>query len=536
MHVFLSRRWVLFAVVVALCPPLVLADPMTDAMDVVSTSHSDAIEPITLRPGEIRSVPLEKDMTRVAVGNPDIVDLTILSPTEVLIQGKKSGSTNLILWEGPQQHALSVVVQDQAPEKIIGELRRIFDQIHLPDAQIKREDNKLFVIGQVPTKEDLSRVEQVLTLFPSAINLTTVQPEVIPPVREPPLVQLAVQVLEMTRTDLEEIGLSWPDSVSFTESALSDVTTPTALKQFGTSISRGSIAVTLNALIRNNRARLLAEPKLSTVSGKTAESFLGGEVPILSASSTGVGTGVVTTNIEFKSVGVKLKITPTVSETDDRITTVMESEVSALDTGTAISVSNVTIPGFKIRRAQSEFITGSGETIIVAGLLQTEDSKAVDQVPALGSIPVIGRLFKSPEFQSSQTELVISVTPEIVGDKAKSTDKAIALEQALASSEIAGSVEDPKLRYALQVQDRLAKAVRYPQREKELAIEGRVNLRMHLFSDGTLGKVLVAQSSGIQALDSEALKAAETQSPYPAFPTGLAEKDIWLDMPVIFRP
>ena len=493
--------------------------------------------PISLRPGEIRGGPMCNYITRVAVGSPEIVDVTILSPTEVLLQGKKAGTTNLILWEGQQQRTTTVTVQEQAPEELMNQLRRVLDQLHLPDALLKQEGNKLFVVGQVPSKDDLSHVEQVLTAYPTVINLASVQPSPPPPPgREAPLVQLAVQVLEMSRTDLQKIGLSWPESVSFTEAALSDVTTPTALKQFGTSISRGSITATLNALVRKNRARLLAEPKLATLSGKTAESFLGGEVPILSTSSTGVGSGVVTTNIEFKKVGVKLKITPTVGEKDDRITTVMESEVSAIDTSTAITVSGIVVPGFKVRRAQSEFISASGETIIVAGLLQTEDTKAVDQVPALGSLPVLGRLFKSPEFQSRQTELVIAVTPELVNDIAKSTDKTMAVEQALSSSEVAASVDDPKLRYALQVQDRVAKSVRYPQREKELGLEGRVNLRLHLFSDGTLGKVLVAQSSGIEALDAEALKAAETQSPYPAFPTGLAQKDLWLDLPVIFRP
>ncbi len=155
---------------------------------------------------------------------------------------------------------------------------------------------------------------------------------------------------------------------------------------------------------------------------------------------------------------------------------------------------------------------------------------------ALGSIHVLGRLFKSPEFQQKQTELVIAVTPQLVTEAGTTVDKTLAVEQALASSEVAAAVDDPKLRYALQVQDRVAKAVRYPQRERELGFEGRVHLRLHLFADGTLGKAMVAQSSGIEALDAEALKAAETQSPYPAFPTGLAQRDIWLDLPVIFRP
>jgi len=175
---------------------------------------------------------------------------------------------------------------------------------------------------------------------------------------------------------------------------------------------------------------------------------------------------------------------------------------------------------------------------VVAGLLQSEDAKALSQLPALGSIPVVGRLFRSPEFQTKESELIIAVTPELLTEAADAADRSLALEHALASAEVTGSVEDPKLRYALQVQERIGKTMRYPQRERELGMEGRVKLRLHLYADGSLGRAIIAQSSGIEALDLEALKAAETQAPYPPFPSDLAQsqQDVWLDVPVIFRP
>jgi TonB family protein len=128
------------------------------------------------------------------------------------------------------------------------------------------------------------------------------------------------------------------------------------------------------------------------------------------------------------------------------------------------------------------------------------------------------------------------VTPEILVDEAVKADHQLALEQALSVAEVTSSIEDPRLRYALQVQDRIAKALRYPEREKELNLEGTVKLKLHLFSDGTLGRAMVSKSSGIESLDAEALKVAESQAPYPQFPGQLPERELWLEIPVIFRP
>jgi TonB family protein len=196
----------------------------------------------------------------------------------------------------------------------------------------------------------------------------------------------------------------------------------------------------------------------------------------------------------------------------------------------------VKVSGFSVRKANTEVTTTSGETIMIAGLLSAEDSNTISQVPALGSMPVLGRLFRSPVTQSKRQELVIVVTPELLSDATPATEKSAALEQALALTPVTPPAEDPTLRYALQVQDRIAKSLQYPAHEKERGMGGQVKLRLHLLQDGTLGQALIAESSGIESFDQETLRVAQQQSPYSPFPPDLFQQELWLELPVQFRP
>jgi len=234
-----------------------------------------------------------------------------------------------------------------------------------------------------------------------------------------------------------------------------------------------------------------------------------------------------------------LKMTPQAHVEQGKITTVIQAEVSEVDSSVALSVpvgnQTVQVPGFAVRKANTEVTTASGETIMIAGLLQAKDTNDASQVPALGSIPVVGRLFRSPETKSTQRELIIAVTPELLLEAEQGADKVLAVEQALAVAEVTASVEDPMLRYALKVQERIAKSLRYPVREKELGLSGQVKLRVHLLRDGTLKQALLAEPSGFESFDQAAVRAAESQSPYPPFPSDLPQQELWLELPVLFR-
>ena len=508
---------------------------------------------ISLEPGEISSVAVD-ELERIAVGDPRIADLTIVSSTEVLVQAKTAGKTNVIVWDRQGQQVWWVEVVSRVPQATETQLRELLAQLTLPSVSVHRENNKLFLTGEVSSQEEMDRVEQMLPAFPGVVNLLRVAPaphaSAAPP---PPLVKLGVQVIEISRTDLEKLGVKWSESMALTESAAEETTTHEVFR-FGTSLTRTKISTTLDALVRKNRARILSEPTLVTASGKQASSFIGLEIPIMTASSFSTTTSAVGTSIEFRKTGVLLKMTPTVhpGEQPRKITTVIETEISDKDDSVALNVpvgsQTVSVPGFKVRKTDTEVTMVSGETIVIAGLLESQDSRNVDQVPALGSMPVVGRLFRSPKNESTGREIVIAVTPKLLAESVAQEEAVVDVEplahqepvlsegMAQTTVQVLPPTAPPTLRYAMQVQDRIAQSLRYPEREGAGGVAGQVKLRLHLFQDGTVAGAVVVESSGIEAFDQEALRAAESQSPYPPFPPELAQPDLWLELPVHFRP
>jgi pilus assembly protein CpaC len=516
----------------------------------------DASEELSLAIGAVENLRAE-GVQRVLVAEPEILDVSVLSTNEILLKGLAAGRTDLLIWDVTGQRTFAVIVTDETSANTEASLRDVIAQLGLTQVLIQREGNKLFLMGAVESNDDLARLEELLSGYRGVTNLVAMHPPLVPPVPlppeepPPPLIALAVQLIELTRSTTDQLGVDWNDSITLGEQPFVDGSTTTSttasLNDFGSSmvkrmgepfrigrLFRTGFSQTLNMLITDNKARVLAEPKLVTASGKPAESFIGSEIPIITASSTSV-TGAVSTTIEFKRFGVSLEITPVLLADNESIHTIMETKVQDLDTTNAIVITGVTVPGFRVRETTTEVVTASGETIVIAGLLQSADRNVTSEVPGMGKMPVFGRFFRSPNITSNETELIITITPELLLDQASHAERKLMVEQALASAEVAASVEDPRLRYALVVQDRLAKAIRYPLREKELQMQGMVKLRMHLFADGTLGRVMVVESSGISSLDQEALKAAESQSPYPSFPSQLMEREIWLELPVIFR-
>lgn len=180
-----------------------------------------------------------------------------------------------------------------------------------------------------------------------------------------------------------------------------------------------NILSTLDALERNGIVTTLAEPTLIALSGETASFLAGGEfpIPVLQAIGGGVGTGANTggagITIEFKPFGVGLAFTPTVLA-DGVISLVVAPEVSSIDPAASISVNGLTIPGLSVRRAKTTIELADGQSFAMAGLLRRDFSSTVRRFPILGSIPILGTLFRSTGFQNDDTELVIIVTPRLV--------------------------------------------------------------------------------------------------------------------------
>src|SRR5207248_8175831 len=182
-----------------------------------------------------------------------------------------------------------------------------------------------------------------------------------------------------------------------------------AFRAFG-----GNFNVTLDALERNGAVTTLAEPTLIALSGETASFLAGGEFPVPVVQNVGGGGGNnAAFTIEWKPFGVSLAFTPTVLA-DGVINMVVAPEVSSIDPSASIVINNLTIPGLQTRRAKTVLEIRDGESFAMAGLIRKDFQDTIRQVPLLGSIPIIGALFRSTGFQHEETELVIIVTPRLV--------------------------------------------------------------------------------------------------------------------------
>ena len=490
---------------------------------------------LQLRVGEMRTLAVE-GLERVAISQPTVIDIGIVSQDQVLVKALAAGTSDLLIWDQHGQRKLSVLVEDPTIDEQLEQLQHLLNTPDFRGVTVSREGRHLFVGGTLPSTGAQQRLESILSAFPDVTNATTLKSEQ----ESNTLIEMDVQVVEVNRTNLEKLGIKWSEAQTFTETVYPRVGPEGAsfagrikpafkfgaLQRLGSGSTTAGLSGIMNALVRNGLGRVLAQPRLVTRSGKAATSFVGGQVPILTTTTTGLSSGAVSSTIEFKDFGVSLTITPTLSDDEQIITTNMQAEVSSIDSSTAITISGVTVPGFKVRRAQTEIATAPEETIFIAGLVQQEESSSVDAVPGLGAVPVLGRLFKSPEFKSGQTELVITVTPHLTRQAAVAT---AAAQEATATPPTA---QDDVLAYALQVRQQLAQVMESQPITATQPGRHQATLRLHLFADGSLGQVVIGQPSGDEQLDADLMAIAEQEAPYPPFPSTLRSADLWVEVPV----
>jgi len=230
------------------------------------------------------------------------------------------------------------------------------------------------------------------------------------------MVEIDVQILEIVNSEDLNVGIDWSILAAggLPESGLPISTlnlieaNPMNYRVFGADFTKGQMNVLINFLITNNYGKLLAKPKLITSNGKKAQFLAGGEVPVVLVSSLGQST------VEWKEYGVGLEVKPVITK-DNNITASMKAEVSNLDYGNAVNIGGNIMPAMRTRWAETTVTIEPESTIVIAGLIQNEEIKVTEGVPVLSWIPLIGELFKSTNNIKKKTELVIFVTPRIIG-------------------------------------------------------------------------------------------------------------------------
>lgn len=382
----------------------------------------DQIPEIEMFVGESRVFPAP-NVGRIAVGNGAIMTAAALDRKEVLVFANGAGTSSLFVWnEDGRYQRIKIHIVPGDTSRVAREVAAFLTTIAHAKASIVGD--KVIVEGDNLSDADLLKIDQLEKRYPQLINFTN-------KVGWEQMVMMDVKVVEFPRSELREIGLKWnsvggttigaiwapirqgsngPYTVNIPASSSGlpitgsipgqPVVLPGPLNILG-ALNLG-LNAQLNLLEQEGKASVLAEPQLSARNGAKASFLAGGEFPYSVSNINGV-------TIIFKPYGIKLDVTPKVDRNGVIRATIM-AEVSSIDA----SVNTLGGPALLTRRTDTEFNVRSGQTIVLAGLLQRNISNDVDKVPLLGDLPVLGALFRSKRFQNKETELVVFVTPTVV--------------------------------------------------------------------------------------------------------------------------
>jgi pilus assembly protein CpaC len=396
---------------------------------------SGAVAPtneVTLSVGAGRMVRLSGAMTDLFVANDTIADVQVRSPSQIYIFGRAAGNTTVYATDRSGRVVYSANVR---VGQNLGSVDQLLDMA-MPEADIQATtlNGMVLLTGSVASPSDAEEAERLVQAFVGegtqvVSRLRTATPQ---------QVMLQVRIVEVNRSFTRSVGVNLASADS-TSGFLFGVGQGRAVgPQFnpggplgvgvtagaaGTSvITSQSPGTTLGLAGRlfgldlisavdlaenNGMATTLAQPSLTALSGETASFLAGGEFPIPISQSLG------SVSIEYKSYGVGLAFTPVVLE-NGRISLRVRPEVSELSSEGSVRFNGFVVPALTTRRAETTVELGSGQSFMIGGLLRNVNNNTIDRAPGLGSLPIIGALFRSNSFRRAETELVIIVTPYLV--------------------------------------------------------------------------------------------------------------------------
>lgn len=379
------------------------ADPSS-----LMVAASSELDGQVLRIGLNKSVVLNmpEDVTDVLVSNPEIADAVIRSQRQIYLIGTGIGETNIFLFgEGGRQLAgfeIAIGYDLLGLEATIRDL--------LPGTAIRVESLNLSVVlsGTAHTPEEAAQAADLASRFVGgALNVVNMIQ-----VGGSDQVNIRVVIAEMQRNALVQFGI---DAEALLSQGAVSIGGDGLAGLFDTDFGGGdSVSVLVNLLNEQGVMRTLAEPNLTAISGESAEFLVGGEIPvIIGIDEDGIAT------VEYKEYGVQLNFTPVVLSAG-RISLAIETEISEIDNSVQLQLENGGPPGLRTRRARTTVELPSGGSIALGGLLQDNITQTINGVPGLMDVPILGSLFRSNEYQRSQSELVILVTPYTVDPVATS--------------------------------------------------------------------------------------------------------------------
>ena len=341
--------------------------------------------------------------SEVRVADPRYADVVILSDRSFHLMGKAQGRTNVMLYDG--QSRLVDIIDVRVEHDIEGLKRSLVEAFPLERIDAKPMAGGIYLSGDVSSLSVADRAVKIAQAFAPERVTNGLE------IRDSHQVMLEVRFVEATRDVVKELGLGLlaaRDGDFIVEAGAPFVGgTANVIGEFLGGIDDIALSTRIEALEEEGIIRTLAEPNLVAMSGETASFLAGGEYPIPVPADLGQIA------IEYREFGVGLAFTPTVRD-DGVINLKVAPEVSQIDTANSVRIQGVSVPGLRVRKANTTVELRNAQSFAIAGLLSNESADGKSQVPLLGDLPIIGTLFRSTRYQRAETELVIIVTPRLV--------------------------------------------------------------------------------------------------------------------------
>ncbi|AMP05134.1 bacterial type II and III secretion system family protein [Collimonas pratensis] len=361
-------------------------------------------------------------VNRIAIGNGKIASTAVIEKTKLLIIAQEVGLTNILLWNKPnfsreirlRVTALNVIKQQRDVKAALADLTGV---------DVVRRGDRLYVEGNIHSREDLSKITALTDQYANLVNSTKLDIDTVPAYKQDSqMLVFDLYFVEFKKGYLENLGVNWAKSFNgfnigiFGEASRGAVNLRPLPQDTGTggkfdlpdqklrgvsASVNASIAIpsVIQLAVDSGDAFVLASPSIATRNGGQARFVAGGEVPIPTVSQNG-------TNVTFKPYGILIEIAPKL-DAFSNITGILKAEVSKIDP--TVSVGG--IPGFTTRRTETDFSVKTGDAIILSGLYSQDGSTDIQKVPGLGDVPLLGNLFKSTGTTRNQTEVYLVAIP-----------------------------------------------------------------------------------------------------------------------------
>ena len=378
---------------------------------------------LTVTVGKSVLVDSPATIERVAVSNGDVAEALVITPHEVMVNGRAVGETTMVVWQEGGNRLLFDLNVQRSETRIDAIRREMAVETGGDDVSLTVEGDAVFLRGTVPNLTTADRAVAIAATLGKPVNLLRVA---IPGTDKQIL--LKVRFADVDRSAVQQLGMNFISTGA--ANTIGRVTTGQATPPSPSTIGTGettftlgdalniflfrpdlNLGATIKALQTRNLAQILAEPNVLAMNGRPASFLAGGEFPFPTLQGGGGGLGAVT--IQFREFGVRINFTPSVTPRGT-IHLSVTPEVSSLDYANGLVFQGFTIPGLSTRRVQTEIELDEGQSFAIGGLLDNRDTEILSRIPGIGDIPFFGRLFRSRQITKNKSELLVLVTPEIV--------------------------------------------------------------------------------------------------------------------------